>query len=126
MMISAAGQTACMIVLNVTVQNGGKPAGKGAASMLFLFNTFFAVGWLAMYTTSLIDINSSPWLYPAEVTTLRIRSKGAACATMSNWIFNFLGVKITPSAIANIGYQTYIIFTVFVCPEEILSENRIW
>jgi Sugar (and other) transporter len=58
----------------------------------------------------------SPWLYPAEVTTLRIRSKGAACATMSNWIFNFLVVKITPSAIASIGYQTYIIFTVFVTP----------
>jgi hypothetical protein len=79
-----------------------------------------------MYTTSLIDINSSPWLYPAEVTTLRIRSKGAACATMSNRIFNFLVVKITPSAIASIGYQTYIIFTVFVCPVETLSESRIW
>jgi len=102
MLFAAAGQTACMIVLAVTVQNGGVSAGKAAASMLFLFNTFFACGWLAI-----------PWLYPAEVTTLRIRSKGAACATMSNWIFNFLVVKITPTAIANIGYQTYIIFTVF-------------
>jgi Sugar (and other) transporter len=49
MLFAAAGQTACMIVLAVTVQNGGVSAGKAAASMLFLFNTFFACGWLAMY-----------------------------------------------------------------------------
>jgi hypothetical protein len=119
MLFAAAGQTACMIVLAVTVQNGGVSAGKAAASMLFLFNTFFACGWLAMYILiwrSQMLMKRSPWLYPAEVTTLRIRSKGAACATMSNWIFNFLVVKITPTAIANIGYQTYIIFTVFVIP----------
>ena len=66
MMFSAAGQTACMIVLTVTVQNGGKSAGKGAASMLFLFNTFFAVGWLAMYTTSLPILIVVPGYIPPK------------------------------------------------------------
>jgi Sugar (and other) transporter len=52
MLFSAAGQTICMAVLAITVHNGSKPAGEAAASMLFLFNTVFAVGWLAMYFCS--------------------------------------------------------------------------
>ena len=34
-------------------------------------------------------------------------------ATASNWIFNYLVVQITPPAINNIGWRTYIIFAVF-------------
>lgn len=48
MLMAAAGQIICMIVLAVTVHDGSKSAGNGAASMLFLFNKFFACGWLTM------------------------------------------------------------------------------
>lgn len=44
--------------------------------MLFLFNTWFSVGWLGM-----------TWLYPAEVTPLRIRAPANAISTASNWLF---------------------------------------
>lgn len=47
---------------------------------LFLFNTWFSVGWLGM-----------TWLYPAEVTPLRIRAPANALSTASNWLFNFFG-----------------------------------
>jgi hypothetical protein len=69
--------------------------------MLFVFNSFFAVGWLGM-----------TWLYPAEITPLSIRAPANAISTTANWIFNFLVVMITPVAFASIGYQTYIIFAV--------------
>ena len=48
MFAGAAGMGTCMIVMAVTVHEGTKTAGKVAASMLFLFLTFFSVGWLAM------------------------------------------------------------------------------
>jgi hypothetical protein len=53
------------------------------------------------------------WVYASELIPLRVRVKGAAISTASNWISNFLVVEITPPAIANIGYKAYIIFSVF-------------
>lgn len=41
---------------------------------------------------------------------LRLRQRGSSISTACNWIFNFLIVYITPPAINNIGYKTYIIF----------------
>ncbi len=50
---------------------------------------------------------------PAEYAPLAIRSKAAALATASNWIFTFLVVEITPVSITNIQWRTYIYFSVF-------------
>ncbi|KAI1370868.1 general substrate transporter [Hypoxylon crocopeplum] len=102
MLFGAAGQAASMAVLagvNSAPDNSG--AQVVAIIFLFVFNTFFAVGWLGM-----------TWLYPAEITSLRIRAPANALSTSSNWIFNFLVVMITPIAFNSIGYQTYIIFAV--------------
>jgi hypothetical protein len=32
-----------------------------------------------------------PWLYPTEINSLAMRTKGAAIGTATNWIFNFMG-----------------------------------
>ncbi|KAF6795045.1 sugar transporter [Colletotrichum musicola] len=72
-----------------------------AVACFFLFNTFYAQGFLAI-----------PFFYPAEITTLRTRSRGVSLSVMSNWIFTFLVVMITPTATSNIGWKTYIIFAV--------------
>lgn len=56
-----------------------------AAVFLFVFNSFFAVGWLGM-----------TWLYPAEITPLSIRAAANGISTSSNWLFNFMVVLITP------------------------------
>lgn len=45
-------------------------AGVGQAVFLFVFNTFFAFGWLGM-----------TWLYPAEIVPLRIRAPTNALST---------------------------------------------
>ncbi|PHH83696.1 hypothetical protein CDD82_4658 [Ophiocordyceps australis] len=102
MLFGAAGQAATMAILagvnSRPDQQGFQIAG---IVFLFVFNTFFAVGWLGM-----------TWLYPAEITPLRTRAPANALSTSSNWIFNFLVVMITPISFQNIGYKTYIIFAV--------------
>lgn len=100
----------------------GKGTGIVAALLLFIFNTFFAIGWLGM-----------TWLYPAEIVPLRIRAPANALSTSANWVctsklpvplhffcigakrmqaFNFMVVMITPVAFASVKYKTYIIFAV--------------
>ncbi|KAL4881794.1 general substrate transporter [Aspergillus karnatakaensis] len=105
MLFGAAGMSISMAVLagtNWRLEHlGDTQAGIGQAVFLFVFNTFFAIGWLGM-----------TWLYPAEIVPLRIRAPTNALSTSANWIFNFMVVMITPVSFSNIGYQTYIIFAV--------------
>lgn len=105
MLFCAAGQSGTMAILTATVwsareqNNGG--AGIAAAVFLFVFNTFFAIGWLGM-----------TWLYPAEIIALETRAAGTGLSTASNWIFNFMVVMITPVSFANIDYYTYMVFAI--------------
>ncbi|KAF9893534.1 hypothetical protein FE257_010846 [Aspergillus nanangensis] len=105
MLFGAAGMSLSMAVLagcNYRLEFlGDTRAGIGQAIFLFVFNTFFAIGWLGM-----------TWLYPAEIVPLRIRAPTNALATSANWIFNFMVVMITPVSFENIKYKTYIIFAV--------------
>ncbi|KAH9814335.1 general substrate transporter [Melampsora americana] len=108
MLFGAVGMFFSMTILTVTswaadpiVGRDSKPAAIVAAVFLFIFNTFFAIGWLGM-----------TWLYPAEIACLSTRAASNGISTASNWIFNFLIVLITPISFENIGYKTYIIFAV--------------
>jgi len=108
MLFGAAGMSASMVILAVMTKIGGTTPGIVAAAFLFIFNTFFAIGWLGM-----------TWLYPAEIVPLRIRAKANALSTSANWAFNFMVVMITPVSFSSIGYKTYIIFAVinaFILP----------
>ncbi|EOA88184.1 uncharacterized protein SETTUDRAFT_160662 [Exserohilum turcica Et28A] len=112
MLFGAAGQMASMAIMSgmtstATANEFGAPVlepkyGITAVVFMFGFNTFFAIGWLGM-----------SWLYPAEITNLRIRIQANALSTCSNWISNFLIVMITPPAFANLSYNTYTMFAVF-------------
>jgi MFS family permease len=102
MIFGAAGMSVSMAVLAATTSSfGNSSMGLAATVFLFVFNSFFAVGWLGM-----------TWLYPAEITPLSIRAPANAISTTANWAFNFMVVMVTPVAFANIGYKTYIIFAV--------------
>jgi len=82
-----------------TVQEGNKGSQGVSVLCLFLFNTWFSIGWLGM-----------TWLYPAEVTPLRIRAPANALSTASNWLFNFFVVMVTGPMFANIRWGTYAFF----------------
>lgn len=101
MLFGAVGQSLSMVVLAITTKIGGTGPGIVAAAFLFIFNTFFAIGWLGM-----------TWLYPAEIVPLKIRAPANGLSTSANWIWNFMVVMITPVSFSSIGYQTYIIFAV--------------
>ncbi|KAJ5179526.1 hypothetical protein N7492_002736 [Penicillium capsulatum] len=109
MIFGAIGMSFSMVILAITDSISsthkktdiGTKAGIAQTVFLFVFNTFFAIGWLGM-----------TWLYPAEIVPLKIRAPANALSTSSNWIWNFMVVMITPVAFANIGYKTYVIFAV--------------
>jgi MFS family permease len=90
MLFGAVGQSMSMVVLAIvtsfTLPNGNVETQPGivAVVFLFVFNTFFAIGWLGM-----------TWLYPSEIVPLRIRAPSSAMSTSANWIFNFMVVSQT-------------------------------
>ena len=47
------------------------------------------------------------------VIDLDLADFGIACSTATNWICNFIVVEITPIGIQSLGWQFYIIWTVF-------------
>lgn len=101
MLFGAAGMSFSMVILAIMTKLGGKGPDIVSALFLFIFNTFFAIGWLGM-----------TWLYPAEIVPLRIRAPVNALSCSANWIFNFAVVTAAPVAFSSIGYKTYIIFAV--------------
>ncbi|KDN50698.1 hypothetical protein RSAG8_01196, partial [Rhizoctonia solani AG-8 WAC10335] len=101
MIFGAIGQTITMVLLAVLGSIDRASTNIVSAVLLFVFNSFFAVGWLGM-----------TWLYPAEITPLRIRQPANALSTASNWAFNFMVVMVTGPSFQSIGYHTY---TVFAC-----------
>ncbi|KAH7920813.1 general substrate transporter [Leucogyrophana mollusca] len=99
MLFGAVGQCLTMILLAVLGSVSGSGAQVVSSVLLFVFNSFFAVGWLGM-----------TWLYPAEIVGLRIRAPANALSTASNWIFNFMVVMVTGPSFNNISWGTYIVF----------------
>jgi predicted MFS family arabinose efflux permease len=81
------------------VYAGNKAAQVISVLCLFLFNSWFSVGWLGM-----------TWLYPAEITPLRIRAPANGLATASNWLFNFFVVMVTGPMFEQITWGTYVFF----------------
>ncbi len=79
MMFGAAGMSFSMVMLAIMQSLEGSGPGIAAAAFLFIFNTFFAIGWLGM-----------TWLYPAEIVPLRIRAPANALSSSANWAFNFM------------------------------------
>ncbi|KAJ3810638.1 general substrate transporter [Lentinula aff. lateritia] len=101
MIFGGVGQCLTMVLLAVlgSINNSAADINIVSAVLLFVFNSFFAIGWLGM-----------TWLYPAEIVGLRMRGPANALSTASNWTFNFLVVMITGPAFQNISWKTYIVF----------------
>ncbi|CAL1701462.1 unnamed protein product [Somion occarium] len=99
MLFGAIGQCLTMILLAILGSIDTSATQIVSAVLLFVFNSFFAVGWLGM-----------TWLYPAEIVGLRIRAPANAFSTASNWIFNFMVVMVTGPSFNNISWGTYIVF----------------
>ncbi|KAF2234290.1 general substrate transporter [Viridothelium virens] len=97
----ALGMCVVLVIEAATVATGGTGASVVAVIMVFAFEACFTWGWMGCV-----------WVYPPEILPLKIRAKGAALAAAADFLGNFLVVEITPPALQNIGYKTYVIFAV--------------
>ncbi|KAF2024133.1 general substrate transporter [Setomelanomma holmii] len=111
MMYAAAGQFFCYCIITICIRyNEDTSLGlatqrqwaKGSIAFFFLYYVFFGIGWQGV-----------PWLYPTEINSMAMRTKGAALGTATNWIFNFMVVEVTPPGIENLHWRFYIIWTIF-------------
>lgn len=81
MMIYAAfGQGACYLLITVLLRYNEKSGyshkdqvASASVAFFFLYYVFFGIGWQGV-----------PWLYPTEVNSLSMRTKGAALGTATN------------------------------------------
>jgi len=80
---------------------GRQGPGIVATVFIWLYFTAFSSGWISV-----------PWLYPAEINSLRFRTKGAALATAMDWLFNYVVVQTTPVGIHHLKWGLYLIYAV--------------
>ncbi|KAI3317845.1 general substrate transporter [Xylariaceae sp. AK1471] len=103
-LIGTVGQCLSMVLVFGALIPGTASAAKGAAVGLFTYIAFFGATWLPL-----------PWLYPAEINPLKTRAKATASSTVSNWLWNFFIVMITPVLVSNTGtsgWGTYLFFAI--------------
>lgn len=86
MMISTGIQLFCFFILTILLYYAQKPdysgsvlVGEASVAFFFLYYIGFAQGMLSI-----------PWLYPTEINSLPMRTRGAAVATATNWLTNFI------------------------------------
>ncbi|GAB7341192.1 hypothetical protein MBLNU457_7482t1 [Dothideomycetes sp. NU457] len=105
MLISTACQLLAFFCITILIKfatvNGDTDCAKAAIFFFFFYNIAFALGMLGV-----------PWLYPTEINSLPMRTKGAAVATATNWITNFVIVEITPIGFQNLGWRFWPIWIV--------------
>ena len=86
MIFASSGQCFCYFIITILIRYSEKPGyphakevASGSVAFFFLYYVFFGIG-----------MQGVPWLYPTEINTLSMRTKGAALGTATNWIFNFM------------------------------------
>lgn len=107
MMFGVTASSVCFAVVAVGLRYGGPDSSnKGMSIMAVTFIFLYYV----FYGLSLLSI---PYMYPAEINSQRMRNTGTSIATAVNWMFVYVVVVITPTAIDNIGWKYYLIYAVF-------------
>lgn len=109
LIFAATGQAVSYLLITILIRYNeldGYPYQKevASASVAFFFTYYIFFG---------IGSQGVPWLYPVEINSLSMRTKGAALATSTNWIVNFMVVEVTPIGIQSLHWKFYIIWTVF-------------
>ncbi|KAI0699622.1 general substrate transporter [Cerioporus squamosus] len=75
------------------------PASKAMAAMLYIYVCFYSMGWGPL-----------PWVYVSDIFPTRTRHYGLAAASASQWLFNFVVAKVTPTLETDLGYKLFLMF----------------
>jgi Sugar (and other) transporter len=97
-MIGSFGMGMCMLISGILIGIGGKSLGYAAVAFLYIFQTFFTLGWQSnMCMLSSFELHrdvclTSLWgggepigIYPSEMLPLRLRLRGGAIAVIAQW-----------------------------------------
>ncbi|KAL4787283.1 general substrate transporter [Aspergillus varians] len=79
---------------------------SSASIAMIVMVYFYVIGYSASW-------GPIPWVYISEIFPTRLRAYGVGMGSATQWLFNFVVTKFTPSAISNIGWRTFIMFGVF-------------
>lgn len=91
-----ASQTLCAGLFN---SDGDKAAGYAVIAMLFLFYTFFNLGFNALL-----------YSYPVEVLPYPIRAKGFSVLMFFGKAANFVNAFVNPIGLQSIGWKFYLVY----------------
>ncbi|RAL64168.1 hypothetical protein DID88_002061 [Monilinia fructigena] len=78
------------------------PASIAMVVMIYLFVIGYSASW-----------GPIPWVYVSEIFPTRLRSYGVGLAASTQWLCNFSITEITPIAVSNIGWRTFLMFGFF-------------
>ncbi|KAI4865677.1 general substrate transporter [Hypoxylon rubiginosum] len=83
-----------------TPGNGaGSPSAQAMMALIYLYVVAYSISWGPLQ-----------WVYIGEIFPVRIRDYGMAIGAANIWLWNFVVSKITPIAILQIGWKTWLIF----------------
>ncbi|KAH9971873.1 hypothetical protein BGW80DRAFT_422916 [Lactifluus volemus] len=74
-------------------------SGKAMAAMIYIYVCFYSMGWGPL-----------PWVYVSDIFPTRTRHHGLAVASSSQWLWNFVVSKITPTMHTKLGYKMFLLF----------------
>lgn len=83
-------------------EQGLTPTSIASLTMIYLEAMSYNISW-----------GPVPWLYQSEIFPSRIREAGIAIGTAVQWLFNFVFSQVTPNAVENLGWKTFLMFCIF-------------
>jgi hypothetical protein len=125
LIFGAMVQCFCYIIITSLLRYNellGYPNSQQVASasvaFFFLYYVFFGIGMQGIPWCEYPIYNLSSWrlsltsslVYPTEINSLTMRTKGAALGAATNWNLNFMVLEITPIGIQNLGWRFYIVW----------------
>lgn len=95
---------ACIVATHPPSASSTKTSSAGIAAIIMTYAEAFSYN---------MSWGPLPWLYMGEMFSSRTRDVGVAIGAASQWLFNFMMSQITPYAITNIGWRTFLMFAIF-------------
>lgn len=82
-----------------TPQANPPASGKAMAAMLYVYVCFYSMG-----------CGPLSWIYVSDIFPTRTRHYGLAVASSSQWLWNFVVAKVTPTIHTRLGYKMFLMF----------------
>lgn len=105
MLMGVVGSSVCFSLVAVGLRYGGvdnKDMSILAVVFIFVYYVFYGMSLLSI-----------PYMYPAEINSQKMRNIGTSFATTVNWVFVYVVVVVTPTAIENIHWKYYMLYAIF-------------